>query len=100
MAMPMLGALVILPASATYHFVLMLVPMLLLVSSHLVSSTVNGFMIGAYILLGYLPYVALFRIANQIGVVFAFPRLLLVSFIFCLVSIVMIRQRAKTSVQA
>lgn len=84
--MPTLAALVVLPASATYHFVLLLVPIAVLISEKLLEGSRMIWVLTIYFLIGFIPYGFLFRLSENRGILLAYPRLLLMSLLFCVVT--------------
>jgi Glycosyltransferase family 87 len=86
-SLPMLAALVLLPASATYHFVLLVPPIALLVSSSLFTRRTIYFVLALYGLIGLIPYSLAFTLGHTWGVFFAYPRLWLMTILFLLISL-------------
>ena len=86
LSIPVLTILVILPASATYHFVLLLFPMALLLRDEALSIKTRLVTVVLYCIIGFIPYGYAFRIAETAGLLFAFPRLLIVLLLFIVVS--------------
>ena len=77
-----LTALVILPASATYHFVLLVIPLTLLLREHILDHQAKIILLVAYGLIGFIPYGLAFRLAASFGLFFAYPRLWLISVMY------------------
>jgi hypothetical protein len=82
LAMPALGALVLLPASATYHFILLLFPLGLLLTGSCFDRRVTNVLMVLYIAVGFIPYRGFFDMADANGLLFAYPRLWLVTLLF------------------
>jgi hypothetical protein len=93
LSIPSLAALVILPASATYHFVLLVIPLALLLSSGLLRGKTKIVIVIIYLLIGFIPYGIFFRLANSYGVLFAYPRLLLLTILYLVVFLELLRLR-------
>jgi hypothetical protein len=81
-ALPFFAAFSILPASASYHFVLLVVPLCLLLSVNELPKNEKIVTAVIYSLIGILPYGIFFKIASFAGVVFAYPRLALVTLLY------------------
>ena len=86
LTMPALALLVILPASATYHFILLLFPLALLLRDGALSARAATLVVVLYSAIGFIPYGLAFRMADAAGLLFAFPRLLIVSLLFFFVA--------------
>lgn len=82
-ALVSLAALVVSPASATYHFALLLIPLALLVSGDLLPEKFRYALIAIYVMIGFIPYAWFFQLASHAGVIFAYPRLWLILLFFC-----------------
>ncbi len=81
-SLPSLAALVLLPASATYHFVFLLPSLVLLMNEELLNLK-NKIIIALIVLMiGLIPYHFAFELAKSWGVVFAYPRLGLITILF------------------
>ena len=83
------ATLVLLPASATYHFLLLTFPVaLFLIRIKAENRTIFWSVLLAYAVVGFIPYGFIFGQAwAGIGVVLAYPRLLIVTFIFLLTTL-------------
>jgi len=79
-----LAALVLLPASASYHFLLLAFPMalLIMVAAPDTQTLRLGMLVVPYVLIGFIPYGYLFAMGKDWAVVLAYPRLFLMSFIY------------------
>ncbi len=79
-----LAALVLLPASASYHFLLLTFPMALMikVAAPDTQTLRLGMLVVPYVLIGFIPYGYFFAMGKEWVVVLAYPRLLLVSIIY------------------
>jgi len=79
-----LAAMVLLPASASYHFLLLAFPMALLVkfASRETTPLQLVMLVMLYALIGFIPYGNSFEIGRSWGVILAYPRLLLMSAIY------------------
>jgi len=85
LSVPALAALVLLPASATYHFILLLIPIAIIIGHDLIE---RRFVIAALILyssIGFIPYSIAFQLGRSVGLVFAYPRLWLISILYTVV---------------
>ena len=87
-----LAALVVLPASATYHFILLLFPLALLLRNEILTQKSRTILVVLYCAIGFIPYGIAFRVAETAGVLFAFPRLLSVFLLFIVASWVLSRK--------
>lgn len=85
-SMPMMAALVLLPASATYHFILLVPPVALLSSKSLLTKRTIYFMLAIYGLIGLIPYGLAFTLGRTWGLFFAYPRLWLMTILFLVTS--------------
>jgi hypothetical protein len=83
-AVPALASFVMLPASATYHFILLLLPLALL-DERVVGPKTRYLVIALYITIGFIPYKWFFDLAESGGLLFAYPRLWLVTSLFIIV---------------
>jgi hypothetical protein len=91
-----LASLVMLPVSATYHYILLTPAVVLLLHSRILKG-VNLYLIGAsYVLIGIIPYGIAFKLGRELNLFFAYPRLWLVTLIFLLCTLG-IKNSAKTS---
>jgi hypothetical protein len=95
-ALPALAVMAILPASATYHFVLLLLPLGLLLAGNTLSATTRIFAIAAYVAIGFIPYELFARVAESAGVIFAYPRLWLISLLFLVIVVDLVRRPVST----
>lgn len=88
----LLGGFVILPASATYHFLLLLLPVSLLLKYHkeIKSNYLIYLFLITYLSLGFIPY-GFFYNLGETSIIFLYPRLWLVSVMFIL-SLIIIHQ--------
>jgi hypothetical protein len=91
-AVPALAMMVILPASATYHFILLLLPLSVLLRDGLMDKRSQVIAIAIYSAIGFIPYGLMFSLAEHVGHLFAYPRLWLVTLLFGFVCWVFIRQ--------
>ncbi len=82
-AMLSLAAFVVLPASATYHFAMILFPLVLILRLKLSPKLLIS-IIGIYCLIGFIPYSFFFALGKSLGLIFAYPRLWLVSILYTL----------------
>ncbi len=85
LSVPALAALVILPASATYHFILLLAPIVIIISQDLVERNLLIVTVIIYIIIGFIPYGTAFDLGKSIGLIFAYPRLWLISILYAIV---------------
>ena len=92
LSVPTLAALVVLPASATYHFILLLFPIALLLRDETLTQKSRTILVVLYCAIGFIPYGIAFRVAETAGVLFAFPRLLSVFLLFIVASWVLSRK--------
>jgi len=97
-SLPILAAFAILPASASYHFILLVVPITLILSLNEFTKKEKIAITLLYASIGIIPYGLFFKIANYAGVVFAYPRLFicLTLYIIC----IYIAVRASKRIQA
>ena len=91
-SLPALAALVVLPASATYHFALLMTPVALLLSGDVLDRKSSIVVLALYIFIGFIPYSLCFKIAESWGLFFAFPRLWLISVLYFVVALGLVRQ--------
>ena len=92
LALPVFAAFVVLPASATYHFVMLVVPMVLMLNCDFLN---YGEKIGItiiYTLIGFIPYGLCFTLASRAGLLFAYPRLGLISILYAFILIAILRK--------
>ena len=85
LSLPALAALVFLPASATYHFVLLISSLILMLSKPYLPKKIRVIVLINYSVIGLLPYSLFFSLAKSYGLLFAYPRLWLMSCLFILV---------------
>jgi len=95
LALPILAALVLLPVSATYHFILSVPAIAILASSPLYSKRETCLLLTLYGLLGLIPYGLAFNLGQSWGLFFAYPRLWLVSALFLIATIPLLRKPGK-----
>ncbi len=79
------GAFVLLPATATYHFIMLVFPIIILLSISSLSNWFRNILIALYCSIGFIPYQFVYEFAGRWGVFFAFPRLWLVTLLFATV---------------
>jgi len=99
LSIPSVAALVLLPASATYHFIL-LVPSLVLIIRQPdpdINRHIKVAILVLYGFIGLIPYNLLFNLSEQLGLWLAYPRLWLISILFVVV-VVGMTQRSKSVV--
>lgn len=84
LSIPSLAALVILPASATYHFILLASSLVLIILIPDLNKYTKGAILFMYVLIGLLPYQLAFNLGEEWSLVFAYPRLWLISTLFIL----------------
>lgn len=82
LSLPAVAAFVVLPASASYHFILLVLPLTLLLSSELLIKNEKIILICIYSAIGFLPIGFFFRVAEKTGVIFAYPRLGLITLFY------------------
>jgi hypothetical protein len=99
LAMPALGSLVLLPASATYHFVLLLFPLSLLFSGGCLDRRITSMMLVIYVAIGFIPYRAFFDLGKVNALLFAYPRLWLITLLFGIAAWCLSRNASTTPVQ-
>jgi hypothetical protein len=95
-SLPALAALVLLPASATYHFALLIIPVALLLSGEVLDRRSSIGVLAIYVFIGFIPYSLCFKIAQSWGLFFAFPRLWLISALYIIAALGLVRQHAST----
>src|SRR5205814_1890081 len=64
-ALPALAALALLPASATYHFILLLIPVGILLSAPILTMTGSRIIASLYLCIGFIPYHFLFELGSR-----------------------------------
>jgi hypothetical protein len=87
LSLPALAALVFLPASATYHFIFLISSFILILAEFYLPKKFIGAILLHYVLIGLIPYSFFFFLAKEYGLLFAYPRLGLISCLFVLVFI-------------
>jgi len=86
LTLPILGAMVLLPATATYHFILLVVPVALLTSQYKWFDKkwcATVFII--YVAIGFLPLSFFFEASSDLGIWIAYPRVWLITALYILV---------------
>ncbi len=96
LAVPTLTALVILPASATYHFALLIIPLAIIIGEHLVERKFIAICIALYGMIGFIPYGLAFQLGRSWGLLFAYPRLWLVSTLYIVIIFGLIKRKELT----
>lgn len=81
LSLPAMGLLVVLPASATYHFILLLIPLALVIRDRGLT-TIAWVNIALYCSIGFIQYELFFLLAQKAGIIFAYPRLWLMVLMF------------------
>ena len=81
-ALPALAALVLLPASATYHFILLLIPIGLLLSSAILTERGSRIISFLFLCIGFIPYHSFFELGATWFLPLAYPRLFLMSLLY------------------
>lgn len=74
----MLTVMELFPASATYHFILLAVPVSLLISSRVLGQRISFTVIALYGLIGFIPYRFFFHLGSS-WLPLAYPRLWLIT---------------------
>ena len=87
------AGMVILPASASYHFIFLLIPVALLIGGKVLNKKWQYFLIAIYCGIGSTPYGLVDKIAGLAGFVFAYPRLWLVSAFYVVMVVGLVRSR-------
>jgi Glycosyltransferase family 87 len=77
-ALSALAVFVLLPAGASYHFILLIIPMMMLLSCELFSRKDKFLLFVNYAIIGFIPYSMFLRVSTNAGLIFAYPRLALV----------------------
>lgn len=86
LTLPILGAMVMLPATATYHFILLVVPVALLINQSKWFGKIWCIVVAIiYAAIGFLPLSLFFEASNHLGIWFAFPRVWLITALYVLV---------------
>ncbi|HQQ97473.1 MAG TPA: glycosyltransferase family 87 protein [Cyclobacteriaceae bacterium] len=86
LTLPILGAMVLLPASATYHFILLVVPMALLLSQpDWLGKAWCGAILIIYVAIGFLPLSFFYDASSTWGIWIAYPRVWLVTSLYLMV---------------
>jgi hypothetical protein len=92
LALPVFAAFVVLPASATYHFVMLVVPMVLLLNCDFLNHGEKTGITIIYALIGFIPYGFCFTLATDGGLLFAYPRLALISILYAAILMAILRK--------
>ena len=73
------------PGTATYHFVLLWLPLAIVMMQPVDGRWIRWWVLAAYVVIGWLPYswFRTFEHASGIVVIFAYPRLIILSLMFC-----------------
>lgn len=86
LTLPVLGAMVLLPASATYHFILLVVPVALLLNQpDWFGKTWCVMLVTIYVAIGFLPLSLFYDASNTWGIWIAYPRVWLVTALYLIV---------------
>lgn len=86
LTLPILGAMVLLPASATYHFILLVVPVALLLSQpDWFGKTWCAALATIYVAIGFLPLSLFYDASTTWGIWIAYPRVWLVTALYLMV---------------
>jgi hypothetical protein len=91
LSIPSLAALVLLPASATYHFILLASSLVLIILQPEINGNIKMAILLTYGLIGLIPYHLAFRLGEEWGLLFAYPRLWLISILFILTIVGVLR---------
>lgn len=94
LALPMLAAFVILPATASYHFVLLIIPLMLFLRSNFFRQAEKTGILIIFSAIGFIPYRFFYSLADTVGLLLAYPRLGLVSFLYTGALLVIFRRRS------
>ena len=81
-ALPALAALVLLPASATYHFILLLIPVGILLSDSILTERGSRIISFLYLGIGFIPYHFFFELGTNWFLPLAYPRLFLMTLMY------------------
>ncbi len=81
-ALPALAATVLLPASATYHFILLLIPVSILLSDSFLTKTESIILVFLYASIGFIPYHFFFELGKSVILPLAYPRLWLMALLY------------------
>ena len=92
LAVPALAGLMLLPASATYHFILLAAPLALILKESMLTDSGKKVVVILYSLIGFIPYKLFFALSKKSGVFFGYPRLWLVTVLFATVVVLLHRQ--------
>lgn len=92
LSLPALAAIVLLPASATYHFILLISSLVLILQESYLDKKIKIMILITYGLIGLIPYGMAFRLGETWGLLFAYPRLWLVTILFILVLVALIKK--------
>jgi hypothetical protein len=86
LTLPLLGAMVLLPATTTYHFILLLTPIALLINqSEWIGRYWCAVILALYFVIGFLPLSFFFEASSSWGIWFAYPRVWLTTSLYVLV---------------
>jgi len=97
-SLPFFAAFTILPASASYHFILLVVPLALLLDLEEFIKNEKVAIALIYASIGVIPYGLFFKVANYAGVVFAYPRLFICLILY--ITCILITWRAAKRIQS
>ncbi len=86
------GAFVLLPATATYHFVMLVFPIAMLLSISRLDKRFRNGLIALFCTIGFLPYRFAYAFAREWGVFFAFPRLWIIVLLFVTVIVAIVKE--------
>ncbi|MBS1683005.1 MAG: DUF2029 domain-containing protein [Bacteroidetes bacterium] len=81
-AIPSLAMLALLPTSATYHYILLLIPLSLLLKTEQANFKKTAILICLYVCIGYIPYKLFFELGLKWSVFLAYPRLTLITILY------------------
>lgn len=78
-ATPLLAAFAFLPVSASYHFIVLLVPLVILIQAKLLNRKFLTIVLALCFSMGFVPYSWAFYLGENVNLVLGFPRLWLAS---------------------
>jgi hypothetical protein len=81
-SLPSLAALALLPASATYHFILLIIPIAILWSDSFLTRRESAIIAALYLCIGFIPYHFCFELGKAVFLPLAYPRLWIMTLLY------------------
>lgn len=85
LSVPMLAAFAFLPVSASYHFIVLLVPLVLLIQANLFSKKSLATVFAICFLMGFIPYGWALHLGENVNLLLGFPRLWLMMALYVVI---------------